>query len=61
MFWLLVQKAIESCELTRNSYYKVSTMALEDGAVDKTTERETWGNPVEFLMSCIAMSVGLGN
>jgi len=34
-------------------------MSLEEG-VDKTTERETWGNPVEFLMSCIAMSVGLG-
>lgn len=24
-------------------------------------ERETWGKGVEFLMSCIAMSVGLGN
>lgn len=23
-------------------------------------ERQTWGNPIEFLMSCIAMSVGLG-
>ena len=24
-------------------------------------DRATWGHPVEFLMSCIAMSVGLGN
>lgn len=24
-------------------------------------ERATWGKGVEFLMSCIAMSVGLGN
>lgn len=24
-------------------------------------ERESWGKGVEFLMSCIAMSVGLGN
>lgn len=24
-------------------------------------ERESWGNSLEFLMSCIAMSVGLGN
>lgn len=23
--------------------------------------REQWGNPIEFLLSCIAMSVGLGN
>ena len=32
-------------------------MAMEDGL---PAERQTWGNPVEFLMSCIAMSVGLG-
>lgn len=25
------------------------------------TDRATWGNPIEFLMSCIAYSVGLGN
>lgn len=26
-----------------------------------TPERENWGKGIEFLMSCIAMSVGLGN
>lgn len=26
-----------------------------------TPERPVWSNGVEFLMSCIAMSVGLGN
>uniref|UniRef100_A0ABD2WQU3 Transporter n=1 Tax=Trichogramma kaykai TaxID=54128 RepID=A0ABD2WQU3_9HYME len=26
-----------------------------------TNERQTWGSSIEFLMSCIAMSVGLGN
>uniref|UniRef100_A0A182SKN4 Transporter n=1 Tax=Anopheles maculatus TaxID=74869 RepID=A0A182SKN4_9DIPT len=26
-----------------------------------TAERDQWGKGVEFLMSCIAMSVGLGN
>ena len=24
-------------------------------------ERQQWSNPIEFLLSCIAMSVGLGN
>ncbi|XP_057669602.1 sodium-dependent nutrient amino acid transporter 1-like isoform X1 [Diorhabda carinulata] len=28
---------------------------------NKLTERSQWGNELEFLMSCIAMSVGLGN
>ena len=28
---------------------------------DEGQLRETWGNPIEFLLSCISMSVGLGN
>ncbi|XP_059478116.1 sodium-dependent nutrient amino acid transporter 1 isoform X3 [Neocloeon triangulifer] len=32
------------------------TVQLEEG-----TDRQQWSNPVEFLLSCIAMSVGLGN
>lgn len=28
---------------------------------DNEPERENWGKSIEFLMSCIAMSVGLGN
>nr|XP_016945681.1 sodium-dependent nutrient amino acid transporter 1 isoform X2 [Drosophila suzukii] len=41
--------------------------ALRDNADDQEAggklpeERATWGKGVEFLMSCIAMSVGLGN
>ncbi|XP_016945680.2 sodium-dependent nutrient amino acid transporter 1 isoform X1 [Drosophila suzukii] len=41
--------------------------ALRDNAEDQEAggklpeERATWGKGVEFLMSCIAMSVGLGN
>lgn len=30
-------------------------------SVDSEPQRENWGNSIEFLMSCIAMSVGLGN
>ncbi|XP_017154046.1 sodium-dependent nutrient amino acid transporter 1 isoform X1 [Drosophila miranda] len=33
----------------------------EAGAGKLSEERATWGKGVEFLMSCIAMSVGLGN
>ncbi|XP_018580348.1 sodium-dependent nutrient amino acid transporter 1 [Anoplophora glabripennis] len=33
----------------------------QDDEDDDGQERATWGNGIEFLMSCIAMSVGLGN
>ncbi|KAL7646020.1 UNVERIFIED_CONTAM: hypothetical protein RMT77_002921 [Armadillidium vulgare] len=33
---------------------------LEENTKDEVS-REQWGNPIEFLLSCIAMSVGLGN
>lgn len=52
---------IVSCVLSGNCLNdakQVSPMAMDDG---QAAERQTWGNPVEFLMSCIAMSVGLGN
>lgn len=34
---------------------------VENGATDTTKKRDSWGNGMEFLMSCIALSVGLGN
>ena len=27
----------------------------------QSPSREQWSNPIEFLLSCVAMSVGLGN
>ncbi|ODN02056.1 Sodium-dependent nutrient amino acid transporter 1 [Orchesella cincta] len=38
----------------------------KDGKVENVDEesgqsRDTWDNPIEFLLSCISMSVGLGN
>lgn len=34
---------------------------IENGPTDATKPRDSWGNGLEFLMSCIALSVGLGN
>ncbi|CRL07420.1 CLUMA_CG020393, isoform A [Clunio marinus] len=33
----------------------------KNGKTTKHKERESWGKGIEFLLSCIAMSVGLGN
>ncbi|KAF3425479.1 hypothetical protein E2986_01163, partial [Frieseomelitta varia] len=39
------------------------SLSLSEGTTvaESQTERDTWGNGLEFLMSCIAMSIGLGN
>ena len=33
---------------------------LETG-LEEEESRQQWSNPIEFLLSCVAMSVGLGN
>jgi len=38
-----------------------STEIIQEEKQDGSPERDTWGNPIEFLLSCISMSVGLGN
>ncbi|XP_049819193.1 sodium-dependent nutrient amino acid transporter 1 isoform X2 [Aethina tumida] len=40
-----------------------STIPIEDNTNEDENkdDRQTWGNSIEFLMSCIAMNVGLGN
>ncbi|KAG0714762.1 Sodium-dependent nutrient amino acid transporter 1 [Chionoecetes opilio] len=35
--------------------------AAEDGEEEQEEERQQWSHPIEFLLSCIALSVGLGN
>ncbi|KAL1445462.1 hypothetical protein MTO96_045019, partial [Rhipicephalus appendiculatus] len=35
--------------------------AREDDAAEGEPERQKWANKVEFILSCIGMSVGLGN
>jgi len=40
---------------------KLGGPELPEGGQEATEERQQWSNPVEFLLSCVAMSVGLGN
>lgn len=37
------------------------SMSIKDEDVIEKNERAQWKNGVEFLMSCVAFSVGLGN
>ncbi|KAI5651871.1 sodium:neurotransmitter symporter family domain-containing protein [Phthorimaea operculella] len=39
----------------------LSKMEKKGELEEEEPERVTWGNQIEFLMSCISMSVGLGN
>lgn len=46
----------------RTRYYPGnSTSVLDEQVIEPRKERATWNNSVEFLMSCIAVSVGFGN
>ena len=38
-----------------------ATEDTKDDAKDAPAERGHWNNPLDFLFSCISVSVGLGN
>ena len=40
---------------------KIVEEVVEKVFEEQEEERQQWSNPVEFLLSCIAMSVGLGS
>ncbi|XP_076341073.1 sodium- and chloride-dependent glycine transporter 1-like [Tachypleus tridentatus] len=39
----------------------IATITVPDKVKDHSEHRGQWGRSLEFLMSCISMSVGLGN
>lgn len=56
-FWYNISLIIHPTDKPRNSTIHSSPFQQND----EGQQRDTWGNPVEFLMSCISLSVGLGN
>lgn len=46
-----------------SNQFRITGSRLFSYQIDEnsTENRENWGKGVEFLLSCIAMSVGLGN
>lgn len=39
----------------------IKIIQSDDAENGEASKRDSWGNGLEFLMSCIALSVGLGN
>lgn len=44
-----------------NEVFNVESTDTIVSSANSQPQRENWGKSIEFLMSCIAMSVGLGN
>lgn len=44
-----------------NEVFSVESTDTIVSSTNSEPKRDNWGNSIEFLMSCIAMSVGLGN
>lgn len=40
---------------------QVNGLTIEDEKPKQQKHRDQWGKGIEFLLSCIAMAVGLGN
>ena len=36
-------------------------VSANSGGQQEQPQRDNWSNPIEFLLSCVSMSVGLGN
>ena len=43
------------------SKFQIEEIPGEEKKTEKIIERDSWGKGIEFTLSCIAMSVGLGN
>ena len=63
MFLLCPRPSLSSADahMTANYAIRVPQENGDGGGGGGEPKRERWGNRVEFLLSCIAMSVGLGN
>lgn len=60
-----VEQNVEVCCIGIYAFKLLITFGVQKkirgGNGDSESKRDSWGNGWEFLMSCIALSVGLGN
>ncbi|XP_068243175.1 sodium-dependent nutrient amino acid transporter 1-like [Palaemon carinicauda] len=49
---------IKACHLAASEDVIVKNLPTDN---EEEEQRQQWGRPIEFLLSCVAMSVGLGN
>lgn len=52
---------ISDQDATHPAKFQIEELAVKEEETEEIIERDSWGKGIEFTLSCIAMSVGLGN
>lgn len=56
-----MNELLEEGFLNRQTKSCMATNTKKDNTMSGNKPKEQWGNEIEFLFSCISLSVGLGN
>lgn len=52
---------IPNFDREKSTSFENDSSSGNNSSTDNLVERSNWGNPIEFILSCLSYAVGLGN